>query len=265
MLKNKTVVITGAGSGVGRATARLFAGHGARVVVVDRDGAAAATVAQELPQDDNQTHAHVQADVAAPEDVCSLFDGLTGVDVLVNSAGVREIKAPLELTLEEFEHVVGVNLTGTFLCSQQAAKRMVGQGSGSIINVSSVGALAGVPLRAAYSATKAGILGLTRSLSQDLAAHGVRVNAVCPGLIRTPLTEGYFADESFVERLKYTIPMGRPGTAEDVAQALLYLASDMSAYVTGTTLTVDGGFMAAASFDPMNSGTWFQSRDTLKL
>jgi len=149
---------------------------------------------------------------------------------------------------DEWDNVIAVNLSGTFYCCQAAARHMRERGGGAIVNLSSVGGLIGLARRPAYTAAKHGVVGLTKSLARDLGPAGIRVNAICPGLIRTPLTEQYFADDAFEEGLRTVVPQGRVGLADDVADAALYLASDQSAYVNGIALTVDGGWLAEKSF-----------------
>jgi len=262
MLKDKLAAVTGAGSGLGRGIAVRFAAEGATVVALDNNLAAAEATVADLDGND-RAHRAIGLDVSSPAAVTDVFDGLADLDVLVNCAGIREIREPLVLPAEEWDRVIAVNLSGTFYCAQAAARAMVARGAGSIINISSITGLTGFSMRPAYSASKAGVLGLTRSLSQDLAGHGVRVNAICPGLIGTAMTQAYLEDEDFVERIGMTIPMARAGDPDDVAQAALYLAGDMSSFVTGTALTVDGGFMAAGTFDPTAQGSAFTADNTL--
>jgi NAD(P)-dependent dehydrogenase (short-subunit alcohol dehydrogenase family) len=235
MLENRVALVTGAASGIGRAIAERFAREGARVAGFDRAGDVA-----------------IHGDVRSPADVGRAVEQVVAsegrIDVLVCSAGVREIGDVYTMATDEWDNVIAVNLSGTFYCCQAAARHMREGGGGSIVNISSVGGLIGLARRPAYTAAKHGIVGLTKSLARDLGPAGIRVNAICPGLIRTPLTEQYFSEEAFEEGLRTVIPQGRAGVAADVADAALYLASDQSAYVNGVALTVDGGWLAEKSF-----------------
>ena len=235
MLKNRVVLVTGAASGIGREIAERFVREGARVTGFDRAGDVA-----------------LHGDVRAPDDVERAVGEVVSaegrIDVLVCSAGVREIGDVYTMATDEWDTVIAVNLSGTFYCCQAVARRMRETGGGSIVNISSVGGLIGLARRPAYTAAKHGVVGLTKSLARDLGPAGIRVNAICPGLIRTPLTEQYFVEEAFEEGLRTVIPQGRVGIAADVADAALYLASDQSAYVSGIALTVDGGWLAEKSF-----------------
>jgi len=231
-LENKVALVTGAASGIGLEIARRFASEGARVVAVDR-----------------ADPADIRCDVRSASDVEAAFAEAGPVDVLVNAAGVREIGDVYTLEPAAWEDVIAVNLSGTFYCCQSAARLMRDHGRGGVIvNISSVGGLVGLAHRPAYTAAKHGVVGLTKSLARDLGPAGIRVNAICPGLIRTPLTERYFAEDAFEEGLRTVIPQGRAGVAADVAAAALYLASDEAAYVSGVALTVDGGWLAEKSF-----------------
>ena len=235
MLGDRVVLVTGAASGIGREIAERFAAEGALVTGFDRTGDVAVHGDVRMPADVERAVEHV---VAA--------EGR--IDVLVNSAGVREIGDVYTMASEEWENVIAVNLSGTFYCCQAAARRMRAGGGGVIVNISSVGGLIGLARRPAYTASKHGVVGLTKSLARDLGPAGIRVNAICPGVIRTPLTEQYFTDDAFEEGLRTVVPQGRVGIAADVADAALYLASDQSAYVSGIALTVDGGWLAEKSF-----------------
>ena len=235
MLENRIVLVTGAASGIGREIAERFGREGARVTGFDRAG-----------------DVTIIGDVRSPADVeravAEVVAAAGRIDVLVNSAGVREIGDVYTMATDEWDNVIAVNLSGTFYCCQAAARRMRESGGGAIVNISSVGGLIGLARRPAYTAAKHGVVGLTKSLARDLGPAGIRVNVICPGLIRTPLTEHYFAEEAFEEGLRTVVPQGRAGLAADVADAALYLASDQSAYVSGIALTVDGGWLAEKSF-----------------
>jgi NAD(P)-dependent dehydrogenase (short-subunit alcohol dehydrogenase family) len=229
------VLVTGAASGIGREIADRFAREGARVTGFDLAG-------------DADIHGDVRSPADVEQAVAQVVAAEGRIDVLVNSAGVREIGDVYTMAADEWDNVIAVNLSGTFYCCQAAARSMRDAGRGSIVNISSVGGLVGLARRPAYTAAKHGVIGLTRSLARDLGPAGIRVNAICPGLIRTPLTEQYFVDDAFEEGLRTVIPQGRPGVPADVADAALYLASDQSAYVSGIALTVDGGWLAEKSF-----------------
>ncbi len=235
MLENRVALITGAASGIGREIGERFVREGARVTGFDRVGDVA-----------------VRGDVRSPAEVERAVGEVVAaegrIDILVNAAGVREIGDVYTMATDEWDNVIAVNLSGTFYCCQAAARRMREGGGGVIVNISSVGGLIGLARRPAYTAAKHGIVGLTKSLARDLGPAGIRVNAICPGLIRTPLTEQYFAEDAFEDGLRTVVPQGRAGVAADVADAALYLASDQSAYVNGVALTVDGGWLAEKSF-----------------
>ena len=224
MLENRVVLVTGAASGIGREIAERFAREGARVTGFDRAGEVAVHGRRPLS---GRRRARGRSGRGESEG---------RIDVLVNSAGVREIGDVYTMATEEWDNVIAVNLSGTFYCCQAAARRMRESGGGVIVNISSVGGLIGLARRPAYTAAKHGVVGLTKSLARDLGPAGIRVNAICPGLIRTPLTEQYFAESAFEEGLRTVVPQGRAGIAADVADAALYLASDQSAYVNGIAL-----------------------------
>lgn len=248
--EGQVVIVTGAASGLGAQIARSFAQQRATVELLDRDGPAAAATAADIAG--GSTRARV-VDVRDHAGVSTVLEAIRAergrLDVLVNCAGIREIAGALELTPEEWQRVIDVNLGGAFNCAQAAARIMATAGRGSIVNVSSTSGLSADPSRAAYCASKAGILGLTRSLAMDLGRHGVRVNAVCPGLTRTPLTESYFADQDFVAGLEQVVPLGRAADPRDIADVVLFLAGDGARHVSGVALPVDGGFLAGKSWE----------------
>ncbi len=243
LLNGRSAIITGGASprGLGKATAQLFAEHGARVAILDLDGADSAAAG--LPGDG---HIGLVCDVtdkgsceAAVLDVIARFGQ---VDVLVNNAGITQPLKLMEIGPENYEAVLDVNLRGTLYMSQALIPHMRGRQSGSIVNMSSVSAQRGGGIFGGphYSAAKAGILGLTKAMARELAPDGIRSNAICPGFIDTDITAGKLTNEMRANVLA-GIPMGRAGTAQDVAGCCLFLASDLSAYVTGSEVDVNGG------------------------
>lgn len=261
LLRAETAVITGAASGLGLEIARAFAREGADLVLLDRDAEAGQRVADEL--DGEVSASFVELDVSDPDAVAAAFAGdgpIERITILVNSAGIREIAGPLELPVAEWRRVMDVNLNGTFYCCQAAGRRMVEEGHGAIVNLAAVGGFVAFANRPAYTASKHAVVGLTRSLAIDLGPSGVRVNAICPGLMKTPFTAAFFEDEEFLEKLPVTIPLSRPGEPPDIANAAVFLASANSAYINGVALPVDGGFLAGGTFDVRTTPTAFTKR-----
>jgi meso-butanediol dehydrogenase/(S,S)-butanediol dehydrogenase/diacetyl reductase len=252
LLEGRVAVVTGASSGIGREIARVFAKEGARIVGFDRAKEAGEELIASLEAEGAENplflHGDVRVATEVEDAVAAVIQEAGRIDVLVNCAGVREIGDVYEMQAEEWDNVLAINLSGVFYWCQATARRMRESGGGSMINISSVAGLIGFSHRPAYTAAKHGVIGLTKSLARDLAPAKIRVNSICPGLIRTPLTESYFSDERFEQELAILVPQGRYGEANDVAQAALYLASDMASYVNGTALTVDGGWLAEKSF-----------------
>ncbi len=246
--ENTGVLITGAGSGIGRAASLAFAKEGAAIAAADLRLEAAQATASAVKALGHNAVA-LQVDVTQPDSVQALVEravaGLGSLDVLVNSAGVREIVPFLELPAEEWTKVIGTNLTGTFLCSQAVAQHLIAQNkSGKIINLSSVAGLMGVPNRAAYVASKHGVVGLTKEMGMELADKHIQVNAIAPGVVETAMTAGYFDKPDIVASLKKAHPAGRWAQPEEIARLMLFLASEDADFMTGTTIPIDGGFVA---------------------
>jgi NAD(P)-dependent dehydrogenase (short-subunit alcohol dehydrogenase family) len=244
LLDGSVAVVTGAASarGIGRGIATLFSEHGARVAVLDLDYEAACAVAGQLPGDGTG----VRCDVTDPGEVQRALEAVAAEfgapDILVNNAGITSPARLQDIGLDEYRRVMDVNLTGTWLCSQAVVPYMVERGGGSIISMSSVSAKqgGGVFGGAHYTAAKAGVMGLTRALARELAVHRIRANAVAPGFIDTDI-RGDAMPAEVEAGIIAGIPLGRAGTPEDVARACLFLASDLSDWITGETMDVNGG------------------------
>jgi NAD(P)-dependent dehydrogenase (short-subunit alcohol dehydrogenase family) len=251
-LAGKVAIITGGGVGIGRATCRIFAEQGCAVGVLDVDGAVAHACAEEITAGGGRAIA-LQADITVLDDttraVTVIEEAFGGLDILVNNAGVIG-RGTVETTDEaEWHRVLGVNLTGVFLMSRPAVPAMRRRGGGSIINVSSAAGLAAWYDQAAYDASKGGVVNLTRSMALDLAVDGIRANCLVPAHVVTPMSENFIAAggaeaRAARERTLAAIPMGRFCQPEEIAQGAVFLASDESSYATGSTLVIDGGYLA---------------------
>ncbi|HWS40770.1 MAG TPA: glucose 1-dehydrogenase [Arenimonas sp.] len=246
-LTGKTALITGASRGIGEAIAHLLAHYGAHVVCTSRKINGCQAVADSILAKGLSAEAcamHI-GDIQAIDQVFSQLAAQNRpVNILVNNAAANPYYGPLlKMDLASFEKIMEVNLRGYFYCSQQAAKQMLGRG-GSIINIASVNAKRPAPGQAAYSLTKAGIINLTQGFAKELAPQNIRVNAIMPGLVDTYFASAITQDEKLMGLMKQLIPMSRAGQPDEIAPAVLFLASAASSYVTGTTLTVDGGYLA---------------------
>jgi 2-keto-3-deoxy-L-fuconate dehydrogenase len=237
--EGRRALVTGAGSGIGEAVARGLHAEGADVVLADAVGERVQALAGEL----GSRARALTLDVREEDAVAAAMGDL---DVLVNVAGIGSTTNAPDTPLEVWENVFAVNARGTFLCCKHAIPGMIERGGGAIVNIASVAGLVGLPNRAAYCASKGAVIALTRALAIDHVRHGVRVNAVCPGTVDSPWVRRLVdeAGES-LDALRARQPMGRLGTPEEVAQAVLYLASDAAAFITGSGLVIDGGLTAA--------------------
>lgn len=248
-LAGKTCVVTGAASGLGLAISRKLGSHGATVELMDLNAEQGQLAARALREDSGIDAKFTAVDVSKHASVAEAFRDLTSVDVLVNCAGIREISPAEDLTPSEWDRVVNVNLNGVFYCVHETIPLMK-NGEGSVVNIASVAGLIAMENRPAYSATKHAVIGLTKNLSHDLGHYGIRVNAVAPGTIRTPLTDEYFTDPAFVKGLSAIVPLPEEGSPEDVANATLFLSSSLSKFISGVVLPVDGGWLAEKNYAP---------------
>jgi NAD(P)-dependent dehydrogenase (short-subunit alcohol dehydrogenase family) len=256
-LADKIAIVTGAASGIGEAAARLFAAEGARVTCADINGDGARVTADHI----GDAAIAVQVDVADPAATERMVDetvaAFGGVDAVYANAGVAGSGRAGDIELDEWNRVIGVNLTGVWLSTKYAIPHMIAAGGGSLVLQSSVGGVIGVPGIASYAAAKAGVIGLARQMAVDYGPQGIRVNAICPGTVPTPLVRttyeargGFSATaaappdatiDELIDAAKVRHPIGRLGTVDDIAQLALHLASDESSWTTGAAITIDGG------------------------
>jgi NAD(P)-dependent dehydrogenase (short-subunit alcohol dehydrogenase family) len=251
-LADKVCIVTGAGSGIGRASALLFAAEGARVVAADLDEAAAAATVAEIEGQAVALQVDVADEAATRALAAATIERFGRIDVLFNNAGIAGVGDLEETSLELWEQVMRVNVRGVFLMSRAVVPQIIAQRAGSIVNMSSAIAQTGLARRVSYAASKGAVLALTRSMQVDLAPHNVRVNALMPGTVMTPFVERYLA-ESYADpeegrrSIRSRQLTGELGVPEDIAYAALYLASDESRFVAGSGLAIDGGLTAGKS------------------
>jgi 3-oxoacyl-[acyl-carrier protein] reductase len=244
---NKTAIVTSAGNGIGVPLATRIAEEGASVVLADKDEGAAQAVCRQIVAAGGKAAA-CRVDICLPIDVEAMLaftrERFGPAHIMINNAGIGSQKHFLETPLEMLHQMLNTNVVGTFLCAQAAARDMVKLGGGAIVNFSSHSGLLGSSGRAAYAASKSGIIGMTRVMAVDLASHNIRVNAVAPGTVATPRIKKSHNEERREAWLR-SIPLARYGEPHEIAAAALFLASDDASYITGQTLAVDGGFSAA--------------------
>jgi len=249
-LKGKIAIVTGARRGMGRSHVLKLAEAGAKVVVSDISQEECQLVVDELKKTGGEGLA-VKCDISKKAEVEEMVkktvEKFGKVDILVNNAGICQFKSFLELTEEEWDRTLDINLKGYFLCAQAAAKEMVKQKSGVIINIASVAMGQqgiGFPNIAHYCASKGGIVGMTEALAVELAPYNIRINSISPGMIETPMIDPVTKDPKMKEAILARVPMRRAGKPEEVSNLVLFLASDQSSYMTGSTVVIDGGWLA---------------------
>jgi NAD(P)-dependent dehydrogenase (short-subunit alcohol dehydrogenase family) len=253
-LQNKVAVVTGGGSGIGAAIARLFARQHAHVVALDLDEAAARRTVEAIGADGGHGEA-IACDVTDAAQIAAAFERVTGaharIDILVNNAGISHV-GTIERTAEaDFDRLYRVNVKGVYLCARAAVPIMVAQGGGVILNMASIASLVGVPERFAYSMTKGAVHTMTMSIAVDYVKQNIRCNCICPARIHTPFVDDYVArhyagrERETLQQLSAYQPIGRMGTPEEVANLALYVCSDEAAFVTGQAYPIDGGVLVA--------------------
>jgi len=245
-LRDKVALVTGSSQGIGRETALALSEAGAKVAVAARNEGKLAALVEEIAAKSGEAFA-VKLDVADGEQIKAVFKAVLErfgkLDILVNNAAITRDGLAMRMKQEDWEAVLRTNLTGAHLCTQQALATMMRARAGRIINIASVVARTGNPGQANYVAAKAGLIGLTKAIAMEIASRNITVNAVAPGFIETPMTD--VLSDKVKEELKTRIPLGRMGTARDVAAAIVFLASDEAGYITGHVLDVNGGLYLA--------------------
>ncbi len=246
-LTGKIAIVTGGGSGLGRDIALSLASAGATVVVSDLNADLGQKTVDEIKQGGRDSAFH-RLDVSNSQQVremtAAAVERFGAINILVNSAGITKRLPPLDFPEEDFDRIIAVNLKGTFLCCQAAARQMAKQGSGKIVNLTSIGGMVGLPNTVAYCASKGGVVQMTRALAIDLAPHKINVNAIAPSLANTPIATSVFQNPKTLEWFLSKVPLGRLCEPRDISEAVLFLSSSASDFITGHILSVDGGYLA---------------------
>lgn len=247
-MNDKIVLITGAAQGIGFATAKAFAEAGATVVLADCDDALVHKAAAQLTEEGYKTLAivcDVSDELQVKEMVDKTVDRFGRLDYAFNNAGIQNVLADAaDQTTEDFDRIIGVNLRGEWSCMKYELQQMRKQGSGAIVNCSSIGGILGGAQRGTYHAAKHGVIGLTKSAALEYAAQGIRINSICPGIIHTPMLDGMLkgGQTEVLNAMLKTVPAGRLGRPEEIANAVVFLCSDAASFIIGHTLVVDGGY-----------------------
>ncbi len=239
----KTVLVTGASRGIGREVALSFARDGAHLILAGRNGETLESVVREIRRLGGEAECLVM-DQRSVESIRAQIETLSSIDVLVNNAGVEEVRNSLDVDEALWEKVVDTNLKGAFFVAQAVAAKMAQDQRGSIINLASLTSYVGVPGAVPYSASKSGVLGMTRAMAAEWAPLGIRVNAIAPGYFETDMTSVFYEDSNWVERMLSKIPAGRFGELHDLAGAVKFLASSGAQYIFGQCIVIDGGYLA---------------------
>ncbi|MBI3819083.1 MAG: SDR family oxidoreductase [Planctomycetes bacterium] len=251
-LDGKCAIVTGGGSGIGEAIARLFAARGARVAVLDIRAESASAIAAAIVTNGGAASAHA-CDVTKKRDVDAVFarvaSELGRIDILVNNAGIAHVGSVLSTTEEDFDRIYQVNVKGVYLCSQAGVRAMLQNGGGVILNLASIASLIGLEDRFAYSMSKGAVLTMTRSVAVDYMKKNIRCNCVCPARVHTPFVDGFIKnnypgrEKEMFQKLAEYQPLGRMGTPDEVAALALYLCSDQASFITGQAFPIDGGVL----------------------